>query len=214
MRPKLPNRSPGFRSTSVSPFSNMDTRSQSGIPRHGRNDWPAVVVASVFQTGLNLMRDFERKRVLAVGVDHIREHEGFRSRYGRSYHCPNPETHAAGWVAFMKSLARQIGGRPALIPAADEYVTALARHAGELQGYYLLSPEAAALQGALGNKQEQYAMARQRGFPCPRSEAVGSAAGLRDFIKKANFPCLLKPRQHREWADLPEGNPLRGRKLI
>ena len=49
------------------------------IPERGGQDWPPVVVGSLHQTGLNLMRDFVRKGVRAVGIDYDREHEGFRS---------------------------------------------------------------------------------------------------------------------------------------
>ena len=89
---------------------------------HAEGGWPPVVVASVFQTGLNLMRDLLRRGVPTVGVDCHPEHEGFRSRYGKSYLCPSPDTHPNEWVAFMIELAASLGAKPVIIPAADEFV--------------------------------------------------------------------------------------------
>ena len=77
------------------------------------SNWPPVVVASVFQTGLNLMRDLLRRGVRTVGIDCDSSHEGFRSSYGKSYLCPNPDTHPDDWIAFMIRLAQTKKARQA-----------------------------------------------------------------------------------------------------
>jgi D-aspartate ligase len=187
------------------------------LPQRALNSWPPVVVASVFQTGLNLIRDLTRLGVRAFGVDCIASHAGFRSRYGKSYVCPDPDRQPAEWVAFMKALARELagetGGKPVIIPAADIFVTALGAHAAELASDYCFSGDSVAMQAALGTKEQQYALAAHAGFPCPRSEYVQSRAELEAFCRDARFPCLIKPRSQREWEVLPEGNPLRGKKI-
>jgi D-aspartate ligase len=183
-------------------------------PAQAGKDWPPVVVASVFQTGLNLMRDLLRHGVRTVGVDCIAEHEGFRSSYGTSYLCPNPDTHPDEWVAFMIELARKLGSKPVIIPAADQFVSAIASHTGVLQEYYTFSLESVAVQAALATKEQQYALAQQHGLPISRTSYIQSRSDLLQFIDGARFPCLLKPRHQREWEALPEGNPLRGLKLI
>jgi D-aspartate ligase len=66
---------------------------------------PPAVIASVFQTGLNLMRDLQQKGVRAVGVDCDLQNPGFRSKYGLSFLCPNPDKEPENWVAFMVALA-------------------------------------------------------------------------------------------------------------
>jgi predicted ATP-grasp superfamily ATP-dependent carboligase len=177
-------------------------------------DWPPVVVASVFQTGLNLMRDLIRRGVQAVGIDYDSHNPGFRSVYGHSYLCPNPDTHPQEWLEFMQSLSRQMGTRPVLISAADVFVSAIAAHATALEPYYVFSRSGAGLQAALATKEQQYALAEQYGFPSPRTAYIQSADQLREFANLARFPCLLKPRHQREWETLPDGNRLKGRKLI
>ncbi|MDQ6678589.1 MAG: hypothetical protein M3Z09_14990, partial [Acidobacteriota bacterium] len=168
----------------------------------------------VFQTGLNLMRDLLRKGVRTVGVDNDLEHQGFRSVYGKSYACPNPDTHPDEWVGFMKDLSQQLGAKPVFIPAADIFIAALGRHAEALQDHYLVSPPAAALQASLATKEKQYALAAEFGFPCPRMAYVKSRAELRNFMSSARFPCLIKPRSPREWSELPADNPLSRHKVI
>jgi D-aspartate ligase len=183
------------------------------VPLRAEPGWPPVVVASVFQTGLNLMRDFEKKGVRAVGVDCLPEHEGFRSAYGSSHACPDPDQRPAEWVAFMKSLAGSLGARPVFIPASDQFVMALGRHADELRGHYIFPFESAAVQASLCTKEQQYDLAGRLGFPCPKTEYVRDAAALQEFTRTARFPCLLKPRHPGEWAGLPTGHPLLGHKL-
>jgi D-aspartate ligase len=183
-------------------------------PQQAAKDWPPVVVASVFQTGLNLMRDLLRRGVRALGVDCLPQQEGFRSIYGKSYLCPNPDTHPTEWVTFMRSLPQQLGARPVLIPTADMFVSALGCHADELQDSYIFSRASVSLQAALATKEQQYALAGREGFPCPRTAYIQSPSDLDAFLQAARFPCLLKPRHQREWDALPEDHPLRGRKLI
>jgi D-aspartate ligase len=183
-------------------------------PLRAQSDWPPVVVASVFQTGLNLMRDLLRRGVRTVGIDCHADHEGFRSSYGKSYLCPNPDTHPDEWVAFMIDLAKKLGAKPVIIPAADIFVTALGRHAEVLQQHYIFSLDSIAVQAALATKEQQYVLAAKYGLPIPRTAYIQSRVDLEAFASQARFPCLIKPRHQREWDALPEGNPLRGLKLF
>jgi len=183
-------------------------------PLRAQGDWPPVVVASVFQTGLNLMRDLLRRGVRTVGIDCHADHEGFRSSYGKSYLCPNPDTHPAEWIAFMIDLAQKLGAKPVIIPAADIFVSALGKHVEALKEHYIFSLDSIAVQAALATKEQQYALAAEHGLPIPRTAYIQSRADLESFASQARFPCLVKPRHQREWDALPEGNPLRGLKLF
>lgn len=159
------------------------------------------------------MRDLLRRGVRTVGVDCIAEHEGFRSSYGTSHLCPNPDTSPNEWVQFMIGLSRSLGGRPVIIPAADIFVSALGRHVDALREHFIFSLESIAVQAALATKEQQYALAAEHGLPIPRSTYIQSRPELEAFVATARFPCLLKPRHQREWDALPAGNPLRGLKL-
>jgi len=195
-----------------SPFEGLSTvlarRDATASPQ------PPAVVASVFQTGLNLMRDLEQKGIRAVGVDCYAENPGFRSRYGRSYLCPNPDTEPDQWLAFMVALANAMGERPVLIAAADIFVSAIGRHAQALSEHFIFSESGCTQQSELTTKEKQYALARDHGLPSPRSAYIQSLGELEAFCEAARFPVLLKPRAHREWNSLPSDNPLHGRKTI
>jgi D-aspartate ligase len=160
------------------------------------------------------MRDLLRRGVRTVGIDCDAEHEGFRSSYGKSYLCPNPDTHPQEWIAFMIDVARQLGSKPVIIPAADIFVSALGKHVEALKDHFIFSLESIAVQAALATKEQQYALAAQHGLPIPRSTYIQSRTDLERFAGEARFPCLLKPRHQREWDVLPKGNRLRGLKLI
>lgn len=181
------------------------------------SDWPVAVIGGVFQTGLNLMRDLIRKGVRAVGVSHELEHEGFRSRYGKCYVCPNPDEQPVQWVDFMQGLSRDLqrdgGPKPVFICSADQWVTALATHEQALRDYFTFSP-GAQIQSALTNKDDQYALADQYDFPRSLTAQIHSTEDARAFAAQASFPCLLKPLTAREWDALPEGNLLRGKKIV
>jgi D-aspartate ligase len=180
----------------------------------GKLPSPPAVVASVFQTGLNLMRDLEQKGIRVVGVDCNPRNPGFRSKYARSYLCPNPDREPENWLAFMLSLSAAMGEKPVLIPASDIFVSAIGRHARALSDHFIFSETGVALQASLATKETQYAMARDFGFPCPRAAYIQSTQDMERFCKEARFPALLKPRHQREWQALPQDNPFRNSKTV
>ena len=185
-----------------------------GNPVRAEANWPPVVVGGAFQTGVNLMRDMLSHGVRAVAVDYDLTHQGFRSVYGKTYRCPNPDSAGGEWVAFMKTLSAELGQKPVFIPAADAFIMALGRYGAELSGHYLNPPEAARLQAKLSSKETQYALCEEHGFPCPRLIYVQTRADLDRFLGGAKFPCLIKPRSPREWDALPVGNPAHGNKIV
>ncbi|MFY9727657.1 MAG: hypothetical protein WAJ87_19330 [Bryobacteraceae bacterium] len=183
-------------------------------PQRAEPGWPPVVVAGGFQTGVLLMRNLERRGLKVFCVEWFREQPCFRSVYGTSFECPNPDEKPAEWIEFMIGLGKRIGARPVLIPSADQFVTAIARYADQLDPHFQFCREGAALQGLLATKERQYDLAEKHGLPVPRTRFVGSLADLADFASAARFPCLLKPLHAREWSRLPAGHPFRGAKLV
>lgn len=182
-------------------------------PEKAHPDWPPVVVAGAYQTGVGLMRNLLRRGLRAYAFDCVTSQTGFRSVYGKTFLCPNPDTEPAAWVAFMQQLSRRLGQRPVLIPSADQYVSAISAHAAELQDHFIFLPAASATQALLATKERQYAIAADHGLATARTEYITSAEQLRRFAEGARFPCLIKPDHAREWETLAQGHPLRGQKL-
>jgi len=169
--------------------------------------WPSAVIAGAYQTGVLGVRSLTRRGVRAVCFDCHPDYPGFRSVYGPARLCPNPDTDPDGWVQFMLSLAAELGGRPVLIASADQFVSAIARHAETLAPHFVLTP-GAGLQGLLADKQSQYDLAARHGMPLPRTQLVRTAEEVEAFGRIAMFPCLMKPGHFREWQVFPDGHPL------
>jgi predicted ATP-grasp superfamily ATP-dependent carboligase len=182
-------------------------------PVRAEADWPPVVVAGAFQTGVVLMRDLLRRGLRVCAFDCEPTHAGFSSVYGKSYLCPDPDTQPEAWVGFMINLAREIGGKPVLIPSADQFVSAISEHAEQLAPYFTFLRAASATQALLATKQRQYDMAASHGLPTARTRFVRTPEELEEFASSAHFPCLLKPLHCREWERLPAGHPCQGEKL-
>src|SRR3954451_18773936 len=85
---------------------------KSANPVRAEADWPPVVVAGAFQTGVVLMRNLLRRGLRVCAFDCEPTHSGFSSAYGKTYLCPNPDDQPEAWVGFMVNLAREIGGKP------------------------------------------------------------------------------------------------------
>lgn len=182
-------------------------------PVRAERDWPAAVIAGAYQTGVLGVRSLLRRGVRACCFDCHTDYPGFRSVYGPARSCPDPDTDARGWVAFMVALARELGGKPVLIASADQFVSAIAAHASTLAEHFVLSP-GVPLHGLLATKQTQYALAAEHGMPMPRTGLLRSEAEVREFAREARFPCLLKPLHFREWQAFPDGHPLSHEKVV
>lgn len=182
-------------------------------PSLAQPGWPPVVVGGAFYTGLTLMRNLIGRGVKAVAFDCNPALPGFHSVHGKTFLCPNPDQRPAAWLAFMVDLAAKMGQKPVLIPASDQFVTAIAAHLDELKQHYVFCHRAASLQATLATKENQYALAQQHGMPIPRSQFITTAAELDAFAATARFPCLLKPLHCREWEKMPPTHPLTGSKL-
>ena len=163
-------------------------------PPRAEPDWPVAVVASAFQTGVLLARNLQRRGVRVWLVDSDGSMHGFRSVYGKSLLCPDPDTQPEAWRDFMIKLSATLGGRPVLIPASDMFVSAIGRFAAELERHYRFCPQATAhLQAELAVKEGQIRLATAHGLPIPRTSYVSTVAEVEAFAAQAQFPCLFKP---------------------
>lgn len=183
-------------------------------PQKAQADWPAAVVAGAFQTGVVLARNLERRGLRVHSFDLTSAQFGFRSVYGKTHLCPNPDTHPAEWLDFMVKLAQEVGGRPVLIPASDIYVSAIGQHASQLAPHYRFARTSSNTQALLATKQRQYDIAGQQGMPVPRTQFANHAGQVREFAAECRFPCLFKPLHEREWASAKPGHVVYLQKLV
>lgn len=180
-------------------------------PRKAQAGWPPVVVCGIYRTGVNLMRDLVRRGVAVTGIDYNPRQTGFRSKYGSSVLCPNPDGAPSDWLSFMRRLAASAGAKPVLIPTSDAFVSAMARHREELSHDFLFFHDSAALQEKFATKEEQYELARANGMCAPRTRFARSHQEVVAFAVDAQFPCLIKPKRTRDWEK--PGHPFMNKKV-
>lgn len=181
--------------------------------RDARPGWPSVVVAGAYQTGVVLMRDLQRRGLKVCAFDCYPEQPGFKTIYGHTYLCPNPDDDPAGWLQFMLQLRAKLGHKPVLISSADQFVSAIGKHATALEEHFLFCNAAVAVQALLATKRRQYDIAAQHGLPVARTRFISSPGDVAAFIAEASFPCLLKPIHFRDWQRVAPGHPLYCEKL-
>ena len=176
-------------------------------------DWPSVVVAGAFQTGVVLMRDLRRRGLKVCAVDCNPQQPGFKTIYGRTYLCPNPDDDPSGWLRFMIELGGRLGGKPVLIASADQFVSAIAASTAELRGHFVFCDSGVSIQALLATKRRQYSIAADQGLPVPRTQFVRTPDDVKAFAAEASFPCLLKPLHFRDWQKVAPSHPLYCEKL-
>lgn len=181
-------------------------------PERADTDWPPAVIVGAYQTGVLGVRALKRRGVRTCLIDCNSAMAGFHSVHGPARLCPDPDVDGAGWTRFMVDLAKELGGKPVLIPSSDRYITAIASHTAVLSGHYMLSP-GVPLQGLLADKHTQYELAARHGMPMPRTEFAHKAEDVARFARDAMFPCLLKPKHFREWQRCASDHPLYSRKI-
>lgn len=182
-------------------------------PRRAAPEWPPVIVAGAFQTGVVLMRNLFRRGVETSCIDCVPGQPGFKTVYGRAYLCPNPDNQPEEWLRFMIGLAGKSRCRPVLIPSADQFVIAMARHADALENHFVFLKASAVTQELLATKKRQYDIAENNGLPVPRTRFIRTRGELMSFAETARFPCLLKPVHFLEWQRFPVGHPLLNEKI-
>jgi D-aspartate ligase len=189
------------------------------LPWYGRqahlkanSDLPPAVIAGAFRTGVLAVRGLVRRNVRATLFDCDHSMDGFKSVYGPARQCPNPDLEPDAWLRFMLNLAGEHKQPPVLIASADQFVTAISRHADILRSHYVFST-GMALHGALAEKRTQYRLAWDHGMPMPRTEFASCLEEVQAFGRGAAFPCVIKPNHFREWQRFPADHPLSYQKV-
>lgn len=164
-----------------------------------------------------LMRALSRRAVTVSCIDCNGKQAGFHTVYGPAALCPDPDVAPDEWLDFMIDLAPRVArGRdwkPVLISASDRFVSAIARHAIQLESHFTFCSAAVMAQELLATKQRQYDVAGERGLPVPRTQFVETLEQAQAFAATARFPCLIKPLHFRDWQRFPKGHPLSYEKL-
>lgn len=88
--------------------------------------------------------------------------------------------------------------RPAiLIPTDDAGAVFVAEEAATLKRWFLFPQQPAGLPRVLANKREMYFLCQRLGVACPQTVFPGSIADVREFVRSAAFPVVVKVAERR-----------------
>jgi D-aspartate ligase len=109
------------------------------IVRHlGRSDSaPALVLDVGWANGLGAIRSLARSGVRVLAIDHRPSALGLRSREALPVLCPDPNADEERFAAFLGELAELLPAPAPVFPTHDDWLAAVARTAGALDGKLL-----------------------------------------------------------------------------
>lgn len=182
-------------------------------PDRAESDWPPVVIACAFNTGVQVARHLVRRNVRVRLIDCDRTVDGFQSIYGNAEWCPNPDDEPEAWLHHMIALGERMQERAVLIAASDQFVAAIGHFAEQLAPHFIISPSAK-LQAELATKDGQFRIATGHGLPTPITFFATHEDEAAEFAKDAPYPVLIKPLQYRFWNSAPRNHPMKVAKAL
>jgi D-aspartate ligase len=154
---------------------------------------PVVILRSGHHGGLGIARSLGRLGVPVYSVDATWWEPAFASRYCRRRFLLDVENQPpdAG-VAALRNIAREVGGRPVLLPTTDQVCSWVAENDRALRDDFRFPIQDAALVHTLCDKSRMQELARQSGVPTALSVTPRSKEDIARFIEGAVFPVMVK----------------------
>ncbi|HET6700463.1 MAG TPA: hypothetical protein VFH14_01595, partial [Gemmatimonadaceae bacterium] len=134
----------------------------------------AIVLGLEHPRGVASIRSLGRAGISVVGVDHLPNVLGFRSRYLTERFCVGPEDKDV--LGLLETLGRHGGG--VLMPTNDRYLRLVASHFERLAGDFILTTPPSDVLDRLMDTPRCYGIAQAIGLKTPRFFAPGSARDL------------------------------------
>ena len=148
----------------------------------------ALVLDVAWVNGLAAIRSLGRAGIPVLAVDHRPSALGFRSRYARPVHAPDPGVEPE---AFVERLVA-VGEPGVLLPTHDPPLNAVARHRDRLDGFLFPFPGWDVLE-RIQDKRGQLEAAAEVGVDIPQTSYPQSAADARAAGDELGYPVLVKP---------------------
>ncbi|HJZ67184.1 MAG TPA: carboxylate--amine ligase [Blastocatellia bacterium] len=161
----------------------------------------AAVVFNCHITGLAVARSLGRRGVPVIGLDRDEHGYGLHSRYttvaGR---CPYPLDDERGFIDLLLQIGATLKQKAVLFPCLDEWVFAVARHASELQQYFILPFSDIETVERILDKNLLYRKCEQRQIPIPLTFYVGERSP-EEIASEITYPCIVKPALQRAFTN-------------
>jgi predicted ATP-grasp superfamily ATP-dependent carboligase len=134
-----------------------------------------------------------RAGVPVVAVCFGRGQVAAASRYATARErAPDPNEDEAAFLEFLLDAAGKWTGA-VVFPTDDATLMAVSKNKERLSNCYRVVAEDWAVVRQLLEKVHTYAIAENRGIPCPRLRPVGQTDEALELAREIGFPCILKP---------------------
>jgi D-aspartate ligase len=154
---------------------------------------PVVVLKAEDYGALGIIRSLGRLGVRVYGVEANPSAPGLRSRYCAGKFIWNIDTAPAQEsLQFLRDLARQLGGRPILIPTGDASSVFVAEHGETLQQSFRFPVPPPGVTQALYDKKQMYFTCKRFGIPTAETAFPQCRQDVLEFLEMATFPIVLK----------------------
>ncbi len=162
------------------------------------NDF-AVIVLSMFDTGLYAVRALCRQGIQVFGLDYDQRKTGYRSRYGKNILCENPLL-SNDIIQNIKRIAENYS-KILLIPASDEFLNYLLINKETIPKNCITIQPAEEVLKMILDKQKQLNYVKSLGFNVP-SFCETSTEKLEEVITNITYPVFIKPAKIHEWKKI------------
>jgi len=151
----------------------------------------AIVIKLDCVTGLDTARILSRHEIPVIGIaDNPKDYCCKTTSCKEIISCSTTDKNL---LDTLLNLAKRFEAKPVLFPCSDESVLILSENREILKEFYnFVIPDADVLDLYM-NKRNFYRYSRENGFPIPATYFPSNVTDLEDIIKRASFPCSIKP---------------------
>jgi predicted ATP-grasp superfamily ATP-dependent carboligase len=154
---------------------------------------PVLVLQMQHHGALGVMRSMGRLGVRTYGVHSTRHPPASFSKYcRRAFELDLDHTPPQESVDRLRTIAREIGPMPLLLPTSDESALFVARNASQLQNHFRFPANPIEVVWSLYNKKAMHRLAKQLSIPTPETVFPQSLTEVLEFCERARFPVMLK----------------------
>jgi predicted ATP-grasp superfamily ATP-dependent carboligase/ubiquinone/menaquinone biosynthesis C-methylase UbiE len=158
-----------------------------------RHDTPVLVLRLDHYGALGAIRSLGRLGVPVYGLHHAAGAAALRSRYLRGHYAWDLDAEPpARSLERLHAIARELGGRPILLPTNDETARFVAAHAPALGAAFRFQENSRELVERLYDKRSMSELASALGLPIARLFTFASLDELRALAARLKFPVMLK----------------------
>lgn len=157
---------------------------------------PALVLGLYFP-GIAILKHLNSLNINVTGVSYIKDVPGFKLKDIRVFKVPSPQKNEKELVHWLVHFSKKCNEIPVLFNTSDDFITFLAKHRHELEGYFLFPWSSCEISLQLTSKLNLAEIATKAEVKIPRTISIEDWD--KGFLGDISYPCLIKPLFANEW---------------